>query len=38
MEMTMVPEKVVVDFSRLIAVIDFSCTLENVGRISFKQL
>lgn len=36
--MTIVPEKVAVDLSRLITVIDFSCTLEKVGSITFRQL
>lgn len=34
----MVPEKVASDFWRLIAVIDFSCKREKVGRISFRLL
>lgn len=34
----MVPEKVASDFWRLIAVMDFSCNREKVGRISFRQL
>lgn len=38
MEMTIVPQKVASDFWRLIAVIDFSCSREKVGRISFRQL